>query len=70
QTNPTNVGATLENFLTHTVAYFTFGDANPDGTSHLKSLGNNTFGFEDLPGNIGVSDFDFNDGVFQFNFSG
>ncbi|MGA1622332.1 MAG: DUF4114 domain-containing protein [Synechocystis sp.] len=68
--NPTNTGATIENFLTHEVAYFSFAGANPDGSSHLKNLGNNTFGFEDLPGNIGVSDFDFNDGVFKFNFIG
>ncbi|MGA1621429.1 MAG: DUF4114 domain-containing protein, partial [Synechocystis sp.] len=66
--NPTNTGATIDNFLSHAVAYFSFGSANPDSSEHLKSYGNNTFGFEDLPGNLGVSDFDFNDGVFQFAF--
>jgi len=50
------------------VAYFSFGQANPDGIEHLKNLENNTFGFEDLSGNIGGSDFDFNDGVFKFIF--
>lgn len=49
------------------VAYFSFIEANPDGISHLKSLGSNTFGFEDLPGNLGVSDNDFNDAVFQID---
>ncbi|WP_396135713.1 DUF4114 domain-containing protein [Chamaesiphon sp. OTE_20_metabat_361] len=43
-------------------------NANPDKASHLRSLGNNTFGFEDLPGNLGVSDNDFNDAVFQISF--
>ncbi|MEB3227741.1 MAG: DUF4114 domain-containing protein, partial [Synechocystis sp.] len=66
--NPANTGANIDNFLTHAVAYFGFGSANPDSSEHLKSYGNNTFGFEDLPGNLGVSDFDFNDGVFQFTF--
>ena len=67
--NPDNVGATLENYLTHAVSYFTFGSANPDGTEHLQNRGNNIFGFEDLPGNLNVSDFDFNDSVFQFVFN-
>jgi hypothetical protein len=67
--NPDNVGATLENYLTHAVSYFSFGSANPDGTEHLQNRGNNVFGFEDLPGNLNVSDFDFNDSVFQFVFN-
>jgi trimeric autotransporter adhesin len=50
------------------VAYFGITSANPDRVSHLRSLGNNTFGFEDLPGNLGISDNDFNDAVFQVNF--
>jgi pimeloyl-ACP methyl ester carboxylesterase len=66
--NPNNQGATLDNFLGHQVAYFSFGSANPDGAEHLQSRGNNIFGFEDLPGNLGVSDFDFNDAVFKFDF--
>jgi len=51
------------------VAYFSFLGANPDQASHLKSLGNGKFGFEDLPSNLGISDHDFNDAVFQFNFT-
>ena len=70
-------GATPEDFLTNnpnndaaaqrgdSVAYFSFIEANPDGIGHLKSYGMGTFGFEDLPGNLGGSDNDFNDAVFQ-----
>ncbi|MFM7578147.1 MAG: DUF4114 domain-containing protein, partial [Microcystaceae cyanobacterium] len=69
--NPDNVAATLENFMTHEVAYFSFGSANPDGAEHLQSKGNNTFGFEDLPGNLpNISDNDFNDGILAFSFLG
>ncbi|WP_069789967.1 choice-of-anchor I family protein [Cyanobacterium sp. IPPAS B-1200] len=64
--NPSNVGATLENFDTDIVAYFSYLGANPDNSAHIRSLGNNIFGFEDLPGNLGVSDFDFNDAVVRF----
>ncbi len=67
--NPDNVAATLENYRTHEVAYFSFGAANPDGAEHLRSRGNNIFGFEDLPGNLpNISDNDFNDGILAFNF--
>ncbi len=66
--NPNNQGATIDDFLSHQVAYFGFGSANPDSTEHLQNRGNNVFGFEDLPGNLGVSDFDFNDAVFEFIF--
>ncbi|TRT61621.1 MAG: DUF4114 domain-containing protein [Microcystis aeruginosa Ma_QC_C_20070703_M131] len=67
--NPDNVAATLENYRTHEVAYFSFGSANPDGAEHLRSRGNNIFGFEDLPGNLpNISDNDFNDGILAFNF--
>jgi hypothetical protein len=38
--------------ISHEVAYFSFGAANPDGAEHLRSRGNNIFGFEDLPGNL------------------
>ena len=56
--------------LSDAVAYFSFVDANPDGVGHLRSYGNGVFGFEDLPGNLpGISDKDFNDAVFAFNFS-
>ncbi len=69
--NPDNTGATLENFMSHEVAYFSFGAANPDGVEHLRARGNNTFGFEDLPGNLpNISDNDFNDGILAFTFIG
>ncbi|MFM7193036.1 MAG: DUF4114 domain-containing protein, partial [Microcystaceae cyanobacterium] len=69
--NPDNLAATLENFMTHEVAYFSFGSANPDGAEHLRQLGDNVFGFEDLPGNLSrISDNDFNDGILAFTFIG
>ncbi len=69
--NPDNVAATLENFMSHEVAYFSFGAANPDGSEHLRDRGNNIFGFEDLPRNLsGISDNDFNDGILAFTFVG
>ena len=64
--NPNNNAATS---IDDQVAYFAFGEANPDGANHLKSWGDGIFGFEDLPSNLGVSDNDFNDAVFQFNFT-
>ncbi|MEM6404514.1 MAG: DUF4114 domain-containing protein, partial [Cyanobacteria bacterium P01_D01_bin.116] len=65
--NPDNMAATE---VDSQVAYFAFGEANPDGANHLKSWGEGVFGFEDLPSNLaGVSDNDFNDAVFQFNFT-
>jgi uncharacterized delta-60 repeat protein len=67
--NPTNEAATLNNLLIDTVAYFSFGAANPDGgAEHLQNWGSEVFGFEDLPSNLGISDFDFNDAVFRFHF--
>jgi trimeric autotransporter adhesin len=63
--NPNNQAATK---FDDQVAYFGITSANPDRVSHLRSLGNNTFGFEDLPSNLGISDNDFNDAVFQINF--
>ena len=42
-------------FVNDRVTYFAFSGANPDGVAHLQSRGNNTFGFEDLPGNLGLS---------------
>ncbi len=56
-------------FVEDVVAYFSFVGANPDGEAHIQALGNNTFGFEDLPGNLGVSDQDFNDLVFNVEFA-
>jgi hypothetical protein len=67
--NSNNTAANLSDFMTHAVAYFSFGNANPDGSEHLQNRGNNVFGFEDLPGNLGISDFDFNDAVFKFTFT-
>ena len=64
--NPNNSPANAQNYTTLPVAYFSFGVANPDGAAHLKSFGNNTFGFEDLPAGVGVSDYDFNDTMFSF----
>ncbi|MEM7552930.1 MAG: DUF4114 domain-containing protein [Cyanobacteria bacterium P01_A01_bin.84] len=64
--NPNNDAATR---FDDQVAYFAFGEANPDGANHLKSFGNGVFGFEDLPSNLGASDNDFNDAVFKFNFT-
>ncbi|QNP31058.1 DUF4114 domain-containing protein [Cylindrospermopsis curvispora GIHE-G1] len=64
--NPNNSGATAQNYTSLPVAYFSFGAANPDGSAHIKSFGNNVFGFEDLPAGVGVSDYDFNDMVFSF----
>ena len=69
--NPENSAATQ---IDDQVAYFSFVDANPDGAVHLKVLGSSaaggtTFGFEDLPDNLGVSDNDFNDAVFQVDFT-
>lgn len=55
--------------ITDPVAYFAFGAANPDGAAHVRALGNDTFGFEDLPANLGVSDNDFNDIVVRFAFA-
>jgi V8-like Glu-specific endopeptidase len=46
--------------------YFAFGEANRDGLAHLRSLGNNTFGLEDLPGG---GDLDFDDLVVKFDFA-
>ncbi|MEM9927817.1 MAG: DUF4114 domain-containing protein, partial [Cyanobacteria bacterium P01_D01_bin.50] len=65
--NPNNDAATE---VDSQVAYFAYGAANPDGANHLKSWGDGIFGFEDLPSNLaGVSDNDFNDAVFKFNFT-
>ena len=45
--------------------YFAYMGANSDGVDHIRSLGNNTFGFEDLPGG---GDNDFNDMIVQIDF--
>ncbi|MEI6429625.1 MAG: Calx-beta domain-containing protein, partial [Pseudanabaena sp. ELA607] len=48
------------------VAYFSYGAANPDQFDHIRLLGNNTFGFEDLPNG---GDQDFNDIVMRVSLS-
>ena len=45
-------------------AYFAYVGANPDQADHIRLLGDNTFGFEDL---FGGGDKDFNDVVAQVN---
>ncbi len=50
------------------VVYFSFLGANPDGANHLKHLGNNVFGFEDMSSNFN-SDNDFNDAIFKLDFA-
>ncbi|NEP25531.1 Ig-like domain-containing protein [Moorena sp. SIO3I6] len=45
-------------------AFFAFVGANPDGVDHVRLLGDNTFGFEDL---FGGGDQDYNDVVAQVN---
>ena len=54
---------------TNSRIYFTFGAANSDkvnslNTDHVRLLGNNTFGFEDL---VGGGDNDFNDVIVKVN---
>ncbi|MBD2528454.1 DUF4347 domain-containing protein [Nostoc flagelliforme FACHB-838] len=46
------------------LAYFGFLGANPDRVDHIRLLGNNTFGFEDL---FGGGDRDYNDIVFKID---
>ena len=51
------------------IAYFAYQGANPDGAVHIKALGDDLFGFEDLPANLdGISDNDYNDAIFKFDF--
>ena len=44
--------------------YFSYAGVNENNNDHVKMLGNNTFGFEDL---AGLGDQDFNDTVVQFS---
>jgi hypothetical protein len=46
--------------------FFAFGAANGDGLAHFRSLGNNCFGLEDIPGG---GDLDFDDLVIRFDFT-
>ncbi len=51
--NPNNVGGG-----TDTLAYFAYVNANPDRVDHIRSIGANTIGFEDM---YGGGDRDYND---------
>lgn len=55
--NPTSSFADT-NFSNDPTVYFSYLGANTDGIDHIRLLGNNTFGFEDLAGG---GDFDYND---------
>ncbi|MBE9049523.1 5'-nucleotidase C-terminal domain-containing protein [Nostocales cyanobacterium LEGE 11386] len=46
--------------------YFPYLGANPGGVDHIRLLGDNTFGFEDLPGG---GDLDYNDIIVRVNLS-
>ncbi|MBD2293314.1 cadherin-like domain-containing protein [Anabaena sphaerica FACHB-251] len=46
--------------------YFPYLGVNSDGVDHIRLLGDNTFGFEDLPGG---GDLDYNDIIIKFDFS-
>jgi predicted chitinase len=46
--------------------YFAYLGANSDGVDHIRLLGNNTFGFEDLPSG---GDLDYNDIIIRANLS-
>ncbi|MDP5016337.1 MAG: DUF4114 domain-containing protein, partial [Dolichospermum sp.] len=46
--------------------YFSYMGVNSDGVDHIRLLGNNTFGFEDLPNG---GDFDYNDIIVKMNFT-
>ena len=54
-------GGTPDNYKN---IYFTFLGANSDGVDHVRLLGDNTFGFEDL---VGGGDKDFNDVIVKVN---
>ncbi|AFY48976.1 phosphodiesterase/alkaline phosphatase D [Nostoc sp. PCC 7524] len=47
--------------------YFPYLGVNSDGVDHIRLLGDNTFGFEDLPNG---GDLDYNDIIVKINFSG
>ena len=46
--------------------YFSYIGANSDGADHVRMLGNNVFGFEDLAEG---GDKDFNDGIVSVEFN-
>ena len=41
--------------------------ANPDGTSHVRTFGQNTFGFEDMNAATPGVDFDYNDMIVKLS---
>ncbi|MBD2293145.1 DUF4114 domain-containing protein [Anabaena sphaerica FACHB-251] len=57
--------AVLGNSTNIPAVYFPFLGANPGQADHIRLLGNNIFGFEDLPN--GQSDRDYNDVIVQIN---
>ncbi|HEY9877622.1 MAG TPA: DUF4114 domain-containing protein [Leptolyngbyaceae cyanobacterium] len=62
-----NIGQLLDgNASNDPAVYFPYLGANSDKTDHIRLLGNNTFGFEDMPNG---GDFDFDDVVIQVTFS-
>lgn len=46
--------------------FFSFGEVNPDGNSHVRRLGQDLWGFEDL---LGGGDRDFNDMILKVDYS-
>ncbi len=54
-----------DNTLNDPAVFFAYGGANSDRTDHVRLLGANTFGYEDL---LGGGDMDFNDMVVQLSF--
>jgi hypothetical protein len=52
------------NLRNHPAVYFPFLGANSDGIDHISLLGDNLFGFEDLPQG---GDFDYNDITVEMN---
>lgn len=59
------VDGTLEEAITNNAeTYFSFLGANSDKADHIRLLGDNTFGFEDLAG----GDNDFNDTIVELKF--
>ena len=65
------INGTLSQLLDNNVnndpqVYFPYLGVNSDGVDHIRLLGNNTFGFEDLPNG---GDFDYNDIIVKLNFT-
>ena len=58
------VDGNLENALDRYV-FFAYQIANSDGIGHIRNLGDNNLGFEDL---LGGGDLDFNDVLIEFDF--